>query len=59
MSNKTPKFTIVSTRTLAAYRAHRTMVAKSMKGCTASVRAVLAVKLADYDRRLGAMKVAA
>ena len=59
MSKKTSKFTIVSTRTLAAYRAHRTVVAKSMTGASKSVRTDLAAKLAGYDRMLGAMKVAA
>lgn len=54
-----PKLTIVSARKIAAYRAHRTMVAKRMKGSTKSVRAELAAKLAEYDRLLATLKAAA
>jgi hypothetical protein len=60
MSNKkTPKFTTVSKGTLAAVRAHRTMIVKQMFGMTRAVRADLTAKVAAYDRRLAAMKVAA
>ena len=54
-----PAVEIVSSRTLAAYRARRTMIAKQMRGASKSVRTGLVAKLADYDRRLGNMKIAA
>lgn len=37
-------------RKISAFRAHRTMVARKMKGATKSVRAELAAKLAAYDK---------
>jgi len=46
---------IVSSRKIAAYRAHRTMVANAMKGASKSVRTELAAKLAGYDRLLASM----
>lgn len=49
---------IVSRRKIAAYRAHRTMVAQQMTGATKSVRAVLAAKLAGYDQLLGTLQAA-
>ena len=54
-----PKLTIVSARKIAAYRAHRTMIERRMKGSTKSVRAELAAKLAEYDRLLATLKAAA
>ncbi len=56
---KSSKKTIVSARTLAAYRAHRTRLAQQMKGCTKSVRIELAAKLAEADRKIETLKVAA
>jgi len=51
---------IVSARTLAAYRAHRTMVAQQLRGdATRAVRIELANKLAAYDRLLSTLKIAA
>jgi hypothetical protein len=37
-------------RKVSALRAHRTMVARKMKGATKSVRTELAAKLAAYDK---------
>lgn len=48
---------VVSARTLAAYRAHRTRLAQQMKGCTKSVRVELAAKVAAFDAKLAEMTV--
>jgi hypothetical protein len=58
-TQKTPAVAIVSTRTIAAYRAHRKMVEQQTKGATKSVRVALAVKMADYDRLLSTLQAAA